>query len=329
MKKFAEKMYGFLAIVCAFGICGCDAAPAYNSALGFYLDTVITISGYADKEILEGAVALCGEYEKVFSRTVEGSDVWRINHAEGSPVRVCGDTAELLTIALNICEKSGGALDITIAPASDLWDFKADEPEIPDSGELSSAAELVDYTKLKLEGDMVTLPAGMAIDLGAVAKGYIADKAAEYLKEKGVESAILNLGGNVVALGGKPDGREWSIGIQDPEEENGRVGYSVLVADESVVTSGIYQRGFDKDGVRYHHILDRATGWPVQNGLASVTIIADSSAMADAMSTACFVLGRDMGMSFAEEMGVQAVFIGTDGKVSCTPALDGKLEKTE
>ncbi len=329
MKKFAKKMCGFLAIACVLGICGCDAAPAYNSALGFYLDAVITISGYADKEILEGAVALCGEYEKIFSRTVKGSDVWRINHGEGSPVRVCGDTAELLTIALEVCEKSGGALDITIAPASDLWDFKADEPEIPDSGELSSAAELVDYTKLKLEGDMVTLPAGMAIDLGAVAKGYIADKAAEYLKEKGVESAILNLGGNVVALGCKPDGSKWSIGIQDPEKENGRAGYSVLVADESVVTSGIYQRGFDKDGVRYHHILDRATGWPVQNGLASVTIIADSSAMADAMSTACFVLGRDMGMSFAEEMGVQAVFIGKDGKVSCTPALEGKLEKTE
>lgn len=329
MKKFAKKMCGFLAIACVLGICGCDAAPAYNSALGFYLDAVITISGYADKEILEGAVALCGEYEKIFSRTVKGSDVWRINHGEGSPVRVCGDTAELLTIALEVCEKSGGALDITIAPASDLWDFKADEPEIPDSGELSSAAELVDYTKLKLEGDMVTLPVGMAIDLGAVAKGYIADKAAEYLKEKGVESAILNLGGNVVALGCKPDGSKWSIGIQDPEKENGRAGYSVLVADESVVTSGIYQRGFDKDGVRYHHILDRATGWPVQNGLASVTIIADSSAMADAMSTACFVLGRDMGMSFAEEMGVQAVFIGKDGKVSCTPALEGKLEKTE
>ena len=329
MKKFAEKMYGFLAIACVLGICGCDAAPAYNSALGFYLDTVITISGYADKEILEGAVALCGEYEKVFSRTVEGSDVWRINHGEGCPVQVCDETAELLTIALEVCEKSGGALDITIAPASDLWDFKADEPEIPDSGELSSAAELVDYTKLKLEGDMVTLPAGMAIDLGAVAKGYIADKAAEYLKEKGVESAILNLGGNVVALGGKPDGREWSIGIQDPEEENGKSGYSVMVADKSVVTSGIYQRGFDKDGVRYHHILERATGWPVQNGLASVTIITGSSALADAMSTACFVLGRDKGMSFAEEMGVQAVFIGTDGKVSCTPALEGKLEKTE
>ena len=329
MKKFAGKMYGLLAIVCAFGICGCDAAPAYNSALGFYLDTVITITGYADKATLENAVALCGEYEKVFSRTVNGSDVWRINHGEGSPVRVCGDTAELLAMALDICEKSGGALDITIAPASDLWDFKADEPEIPDSGELSSAAKLVDYTKLKLEGDMVTLPAGMAIDLGAVAKGYIADKAAEYLKEKGVESAILNLGGNVVALGCKPDGREWSIGIQDPEKENGKSGYSVMVADKSVVTSGIYQRGFDKDGVRYHHILDSATGWPVQNGLASVTIITGSSALADAMSTACFVLGRDKGMSFAEKMGVQAVFIGTDGKVSCTPALEGKLEKTE
>ena len=312
MKKFAKKMCGFLAIACVLGICGCDTAPESNSALGFYLDTVITITGYADKATLENAVALCGEYEKVFSRTVEGSDVWRINHGEGSPVRVCGDTA-----------------DITIAPASDLWDFKSEQPKIPDMDQLERAAKLVDYTKLKLEGDVVTMPAGMAIDLGAVAKGYIADKAAEYLKEKGVTRAILNLGGNVVALGSKPDGREWSIGIQDPEKENGKSGYSVMVADKSVVTSGIYQRGFDKDGVRYHHILDRATGWPVQNGLASVTIIADSSAMADAMSTACFALGRDMGMSFAEEMGVQAVFIGTDGKVSCTPALEGKLEKTE
>ena len=244
-------------------------------------------------------------------------------------VRGSDETAELLTIALEVCEKSGGALDITIAPASDLWDFKSEQPKIPDRDQLERAAKLVDYTKLKLEGDVVTMPAGMAIDLGAVAKGYIADKAAEYLKEQGVTRAILNLGGNVVALGSKPDGREWSIGIQDPEKENGKSGYSVMVADKSVVTSGIYQRGFDKDGVRYHHILDRATGWPVQNGLASVTIIADSSAMADAMSTACFVLGRDMGMSFAEEMGVQAVFIGTDGKVSCTPALEGKLEKTE
>ena len=142
-----------------------------NSALGFYLDTVITITGYADKATLENAVALCGEYEKVFSRTVKGSDVWRINHGEGRPVQVSGDTAELLTIALEVCEKSGGALDITIAPASDLWDFKSEQPKIPDRDQLERAAKLVDYTKLKLEGDMVTMPAGMAIDLGAVAQG--------------------------------------------------------------------------------------------------------------------------------------------------------------
>ena len=329
MKKFAKKMHGFLSVCCVLCICGCDAAPAYNSALGFYLDTVITISGYADKEILEEAAALCGEYERVFSRTVEGSDVWRINHAKGSPVRVCDDTAELLAMALDICEKSGGALDITIAPASELWDFKSGEPQIPDMDRLARAAELVNYTRLKLEGGVVTLPVGMAIDLGAVAKGYIADRAAEYLRGRGVESAVLNLGGNVVALGGKPDGSKWSIGIQDPEEENGRAGYSVLVADESVVTSGIYQRGFDRDGVRYHHILDSETGRPVQNGLASVSVIADSSALADAMSTACFALGRERGLGFAQEMGVQAVFIDTDGRVSCTPALEGRLEKTE
>lgn len=329
MRKFAKNMSLLLLAACALGVCGCDTAPESSSALGFYLDTVITITGYADKELLEDAVALCGEYERVFSRTMEGSDVWRINHGEGRPVEVCDETAELLAIALEVCEKSGGALDITIAPASDLWDFKSEQPEIPDSGKLERAAELVDYTKLDLEGNAVTLPAGMAIDLGAVAKGYIADRAAEYLKERGVSSAILNLGGNVMALGSKPDGREWSVGIQDPEGETGRTGYSIRVADKSVVTSGIYQRGFDRDGVRYHHILDSATGWPVQNGLASVTIIADSSAVADAMSTACFALGQERGMSLAEEMGVQAVFIAADGRVSCTPALEGRLEKTE
>ena len=148
MKKFTKKMCGFLAIACVLGICGCDTAPASNSALGFYLDTVITITGYADKATLENAVALCGEYEKVFSRTVKGSDVWRLNHWEGRPVQVCGDTAELLTIALEVCEKSGGALDITIAPASDLWDFKSEQPKIPDRDQLERAAKLVDYTSL-------------------------------------------------------------------------------------------------------------------------------------------------------------------------------------
>ena len=314
MKKFAKIMHGFLSVCCVLCICGCDAAPAYNSALGFYLGTVITISGYADKEILEEAAALCGEYERVFSRTVEGSDVWRINHAEGSPVRVCDDTAELLAMALDICEKSGGALDITIAPASELWDFKSGEPQIPDMDRLARAAELVNYTRLKLEGGVVTLPAGMAIDLGAVAKGYIADRAAEYLRGRGVESAILNLGGNVVALGGKPDGSNFTIGVQKPFGQNSDILGACRLKGMSVVTSGIYERYFVEDDRLYHHILDTKTGYPVENELYSVTIISPTSTGGDALSTICFVLGSEDGMALIETLdGIECVYCLSDG----------------
>jgi len=160
--------------------------------------------------------------------------------------------------------------------------------------------------------------------LGAVAKGYIADKAAEFLAESGVENAVLNFGGNVIAMGSKPDGSGWNIGIQDPGEATGE-SMAVLEAHGcSVVTSGVYQRGFDLDGVRYHHILDPATGWPVQNGIASVTIVADSSALGDALSTACFIMGRE-GLAFAQSMGAGAMIVYSDGAVEYSDGLEEML----
>lgn len=329
MKKCKVKMYGLLAAAFALCMSGCSAVPAYNSAVGFYLDTVVTVSGYADEAVLRSAVDKCGEYEALLSRTVEGSDVWRINHANGQPVEVSDETAELLETALEVCEKSSSALDITIAPCSSLWDFKAESPALPDEKAIAKAAKLVDYTKLKLDGNTVTLPDGMGIDLGAVAKGYIADKIVEYLRTEGVKSAVVNLGGNVALVGGKPDGSAWAIGIQDPNREDGTSAYSISGQDESIVTSGVYQRGFDLGGIRYHHILDAETGYPVQNGLASVTIITESSAIADAMSTACFVMGLREGLSFAQSMGVDAVFIDAEGNMHCTPAIEGRLERAE
>lgn len=296
---------------------GCGAVTEKNSAVGFHMDTVITLTGYCEEELLLSAIDLCGEYEKLLSRTVEGSDIWKVNHGGGRPVTVSDSTAEVLKLALEVCEKSGGAFDITIGPAVDLWDFKSGEALLPDEADMAAAMERVDHTRVILDGNTVTVPEDMVIDLGAVAKGYIADKAAEFLSENGAESAVLNFGGNVVALGSKPDGSGWNIGIQDPGEATGD-SMAVLEAHScSVVTSGVYQRGFDLDGVRYHHILDSATGWPVQNGVASVTIIAGSSALGDALSTACFAMGRD-GLAFAQSMGAEAVIIYSDGAMECT-----------
>lgn len=306
---------------------GC--APKMNSALGFHLDTVITVNGYCSEELLKEAVALCGEYEKVLSKTVEGSDVWRINTAGGTPVEVCEHTANILSLASDISERSGGSFDVTVAPAAALWDFKADVPALPDSEALAQAAALVDYSKVSLEENTVLLPADMSVDLGGIAKGYIADRVQDYLLENGVESALLNLGGNTVALGSKPGGENWRIGIQDPQSENGEYIAVVSVTDKAVVTSGSYQRYFDIDGERYHHILDTKTGYPVNNGVASVTIVADKSALADALSTACFALGCEEGMKLAEECGAEAIYIKESGEILYTEGLSGCLEITE
>ena len=309
----------FILLLCAALVmaAGCALAPSKNSAVGFHMDTVITLTGYCDQELLSEAISLCGEYEKLLSRTVQGSDIWNINYAKGQAVTVSDDTVRVLELALEVCKKSGGALDITIAPAVDLWDFKSGEAVIPPDEDIAAAMERVDYTKIHLDGNTVTLPAGMQIDLGAVAKGYIADRVAEFLSDKGVESATLNFGGNVIAMGSKPDGSDWNIGIQDPAAPTGESAIVLSVQDLSVVTSGVYQRGFDLGGIRYHHILDSETGYPVQNGVASVTIISRESALADALSTACFAMGSD-GLAFARSMGADAVIIYSDGAMECT-----------
>lgn len=301
----------------------CTGCSAENdlpklSEVGFYLDTVITMTAYTeDAQLLKAAMEECGRYERLLSRTVEGSDVWRINHAGGEPVTVSDDTAAVLRCAAAISEKSAGAFDITIAPASTLWDFTSGKAALPDRDELAAAAALVDYSKLRLEGNTVTLPAGMMIDLGAIAKGYIADRVKEYLASRGVKHAILSFGGNIVAIGTKPDGTDWKVGIQDIDKATGEYMLVVRNRGGSTVTSGIYERGFDLDGVRYHHLLNPRTGWPEQNELASVTILSESSMEGDALATAAFVLGPAKGMELIESLpGIEAVFIARDRQVS-------------
>ena len=282
--------------------------------MGFYLDTVVTLTAYVeDDQPLKDALEECGRYEALLSRTIEGSDVWNINHAEGKPVTVSDDTLEILECARQVSTLSGGLFDVTIAPASTLWDFTSGAAVLPDADVIAEAAWRVDISKMTIEGNRVTLPAGMMIDLGGIAKGYIADAVKGYLEDRGVKSGILSFGGNIVAIGKKPDGKPWKVGIQDIDRPTGEY---MLVARNfggSTVTSGIYERGFDLDGVRYHHILDPNTGWPVQNELASVTIFSESSMWGDALATAAFALGTEKGLELIESLdGVEALFIARD-----------------
>lgn len=302
-----------------------------ETKVGYYLDTVITLTAYTDRpELLEKGLELCGEYEKVLSRTIEGSDVWKMNHADGKTVTVSNETAEILQTAIKIGEKSGGAFDITIAPVSTLWDFTSGKAVIPDTDAIEEAVRLVDFRKIRMDGNNVTLPSGMMIDLGGIAKGYIADAVRKKLEEDGIKNAILSFGGNIVAIGLKPDGSPWKVGIQDIDEPTGKSMMVSLNYGGSTVTSGIYERGFTVDGVTYHHILSSQNGWPIQNGLASVTIFSDSSMTGDALSTAVFALGKDEGARLVESLdGVEALFIDQDRNAFGTSGLGKYMAEGE
>ena len=262
MRRKTKLCVILLAVMMLCSGCAEEKIPPKLSEVGFYLDTVITLTAYTeDKQVLKDALEECGRYEKMLSRTIEGSDVWRINHAKGEPVEVSDDTMNILRCAQEISGKSGGAFDVTIAPVSTMWNFTKEPHELPDAEEIAKAAELVDYTRMKLEGNQVTLPEGMMIDLGGIAKGYIADRVKAYLKERGVKYAILSFGGNIVAIGNtKPDGTSWRVGIQDIDKQTGEYMLISLNKGGSTVTSGTYERGFDLDGVRYHHLLSAETG---------------------------------------------------------------------
>ena len=297
---------------------GCAGASS-NEKLNYtdvLFDTVIQIDIFddADKELLTGCRELCLKYDSMLSRTNEQSEIYKINHADGEFVEVSPETLELVEQGLYYSDLSKGAFDITIGAVSSLWDFKSEEHILPSSEDIDAAVRHISYECVEIEDSKIRLTDSDAmLDLGAIAKGYIADKLKEYLVENGVEHALINLGGNILIIGDKPDGSKYNIGIQKPFDQTGQPITSVKVSDTSLVTTGIYERCFEKDDTLYHHILDPATGYPCQNNLYSVTIITNSSVMADALSTTCFLLGLKDGMNLINSLdGVEALFITND-----------------
>lgn len=307
-------------------LCGCNRTLSRTS---FMLDTVVSVTIYSggSDAVLDGALELCGQYERMFSRTIEDSDIYRLNHAQGQAVAVSPQTRDLLEQAVYYSELTGGKYDITICPVVELWDFTSDTAALPDREALTQALPLVGWRNILFEQDAIRLENGTQVDLGSIAKGYIADRMAEYLQENGVGGAIINLGGNVKTVGSKMFDRPFRVGVQKPfADRNETIGTVEISGSRSVVSSGIYERSFVLNGIRYHHILDPATGYPAETGLTGVTVISDSSMQGDALSTCLFLLGPDEGMMLVESLpGVDAVFITEGGDERFTSGFGDTL----
>lgn len=324
-RKLTALILATLLLFCQL-ISGCGKTNEPITKSGFYFNTVISVTIYenASEEDLDECFDLAEQYENFFSNTIPDSDVSKINAATGTPVTVHDETIELLKIGIAYGKLSEGRFDITIGKLSDLWDIstkalleETDASMIPSDADIAAALATVDYRNIRINGNDVTLlDPDARIDLGGIAKGYIADRMKEFLNERGITNGFINLGGNVLALGGKADGGAYTIGIQKPFAQDNSAIASVEVTDETVVSSGVYERNFTVNGTLYHHILDVSTGHPYDNGLAGVTIITKNSVDGDALSTTCFSLGLEDGMALIEELeDTEAIFITTDNEI--------------
>lgn len=296
------------------------------------MDTVMTFQTYgkAAEDALVDASAEVRRLDALLSRTDPESAVSRVNSAGGAPVEAGAELSELLETAAEYSRMSGGAFDITLAPVSSAWGFTTDSYRVPSRAELDALLAHVGMEHVHVSGDTVTLDGGTQIDLGAIAKGYAADRVLDLYREAGLERGWAALGGNVAALGCRPDGEPWEIGIQDPSRPDDGNAYAGLLylEDACAVTSGSYQRYFEQDGRRYHHILDPATGAPADSGLLSVTVVADaeagSGAMCDALSTALFVMGEEKALDFwrSGPYDFQMILVTEDGRVVVTGGIE-------
>jgi thiamine biosynthesis lipoprotein len=255
----------------------------------------------------------------------------RINKNAGlNPVKVKPELIDVLEKALEYAEKSGRAFDPTVGPLVKLRGIGTDEERVPEDEEIRKALELINYREVEInreESAVFLKRGGMALDLGAIAKGYAADETVKLLAKEGVDSAVIDLGGNIYAMGDKKEGKGggayWRVGIQDPRADRGNYIGILNVKNKSVVTSGMYERFFEKDGKRYHHIFSATNGYPVENNLLSVTITADDSIDADALSTAAFALGWEKGRELiAGVKGAGGIFVFDDLGVRVTDNLE-------
>lgn len=294
----------------------------------FDTSVTITIYSYAGdselEDIMDECVSFCTHYESLFSRTDSNSDIYKINTSNGNPTKVNRVVASIINDSLNYSYITNGLFDITVAPLTSLWDIGHGNAIIPDEKSITYALSHVDYNNISVEGDYVTLSdADGAIDLGAIAKGFVSDKLKSIMISEGVTSAIIDLGGNILTIGGKDKNTGFNIGIKKPFSQSADdFAATIEITNKSVVTSGIYERYFEKGGKIYHHILDTQTGYPVDNNLYSVTVISSKSEDGDALSTSAFASGLKKGKKLINSIAnVEAVFINNKNEIILTKGL--------
>lgn len=306
-----------LSAVLLLSVCGCKSSVKPEVRTAFYFDTLIELYLYDCKnsdEVFTRIFKLCAHYEKLFSAHDEESEISKLNDANGVPMELSDETVELIRYGINFAESSNGLFDITCGALTSLWDFTGESAVPPSEEDISKALATIGYENILISGNTVSLKNGARIDLGGIAKGYVADRLKEELVGMGVKSAIINLGGNVLTVGDKL-GSPFKVGVRSPFDTSKDI-VIAQVSDMSVVTAGSYERSFEYGGETYHHILDLCSGMPARNDLVSVTIFSDSSLDGDAYATTCFLLGADEGLAFVESLdGIEALFITESGEL--------------
>lgn len=329
MKQISKWMF-----LCIFALCGCVRQAQSNPVTStiFAMDTTIDFTIYGTEKDLSAAESCLMELESKLSVTDTGSEIYAVN--KNGTGMLSQQISALLEQALTLCQQTEGALDLSIYPVVRAWGFTTGQYAVPDTKTLAGLLSHVDYHQILFDraAGRVTLAEGMQIDLGSVAKGYAGDQVVSLLRQNGVTSALLNLGGNVQALGSKPDGTAWRIAIQNPLGD-GYLG-AVEINNQAVITSGGYERFFEQNGQIYWHIINPTDGMPANNGLVSVTIIGDNGLRCDGLSTALFVMGLEKAIDFWQEYhDFEAVFVSMDGGTAITEGLEDRftylLENTD
>ena len=309
--KPMKKSFALTTIFAVALLCSCTSAQ--NSATQIYFDTAVSLSADCSDEVLSGAFLLCEKYENTLSRTKQGSEVSLMS--SGS-LKASADTLEVINKGLYYSNLTAGRFDITTAPLLDIWDFY--KSEVPSNDEISEALQNVDYHSVEISGDTVNTN-GKRIDLGAIAKGYIADKLIGYFEDNNVKSGIINLGGNIAVFGD----RYYNIGVKRPFYDD--ISATLRLKNKCVSTSGIYERYFESNGVLYHHIIDTATGFPAETDLLSASVVGDTSADCDALSTICILYGLTDAEKLIENTeNFEAVFIDKNYELHITSGLKTK-----
>ncbi len=321
-----------LAAVCMAAFCSCAFVGTNEETAQktefFAMDTYMSVTAYGEsaQKAIELAKDEVQRLDKLWSVTDENSEIFAVN--SGGEVSVSGETAQLISFMLEMAKRTGGTLEPTLYPVVKAWGFTGGENRVPSGDEIQELLKNVGYEKVSVSGNTVTIPSGVMLDTGAVGKGYASDKAAEVLKENGVDSALIDLGGNIVLIGSKPDGKDWKIGVRDPEGD-GVVGV-ISASDCAIVTSGAYERNFTVDGVVYGHIIDPKSGAPVDNDILSVTVIASEGRLCDALSTALFVMGKDGAIThWRTHKDFEMIMLCKDGQAYVTEGIADRFEADE